>query len=468
MTMNKFDKYVDDVINGFQNNRGKASVYCFKPFNPIIVAYNVINRFHVKNPQDEIFIVVDSYNTRVALLNHFKNCGCDLENDYKLKVLSTTYINTKYSYRYKLIITIGVNNDLNILKCLSRDSKFTLAIFTENIMNANFTMSIRTFLPFIDTSVTTMSAKQDLIYSPVEGHRVGVELSDDDRKLYDKCSVYINQCVSIFGDLGTIDKCKRGDTKLNISAAEIRHQIAINNGWSEILDTSQEFYKQLDDLYNPNNLYERACNFYNIAKQRRDLVSDNKAKLDEIARICLENEDKNILIVSKRGEFAAIVTKKLNGLNVHGNNQICGDYHDTINDEVARDIEGNIIYVKSGKNIGKPKIVGAIAISSQNEQRFNLGYINILSIKNASNPKLKIAIDMVIFTTPLCDDIFKLRSRFTNITFNNIPTKIYTIYCKNTIEQVTINKEKESPIYKIIDDTENNITYNENNGDIIL
>lgn len=71
MTMNKFDKYVDDVINGFQNNRGKASVYCLKPFNPIIVAYNVINRFHIKNPQDEIFIVVDSYNTRVTLLNYF-------------------------------------------------------------------------------------------------------------------------------------------------------------------------------------------------------------------------------------------------------------------------------------------------------------------------------------------------------------------------------------------------------------
>ena len=463
MTMTKAEQYIQDIVKGFQSYKGKASVYCLKPFSPEMIVLNVITRFHAKNPNDQIFIVVDSYNTRSAIYNYLKNSGLDLENDYNIKILSNTYINAKYRYDYKLIITIGVNDDIDLLSFLHKSSTFTLNIATKNAMNAKTTMAIRTILPFIETSVSEMVAKQDLIYSPVEGHRIGVNLSDDDRLLYDKCTTYINQCVSIFGDLNTIDKCKRGDIKNNISAAEVRNTIAISNGWSDTLDTSLEFYKQLDELYNPNNLYERACNFFAIAKQRRDLVTDNNAKLTEIAKICQEHKDKNILIVSKRGEYAAIVSNYLKGFDVH-----IGDYHDQIPNQIATDINGNIIITKTGKDKGKPKVIGHQAISTLNEQLFNNNTINVLSIKNSSNPKLKIAIDIVIFTTPLCDNIFELRGRFTNITFNNVPTTIYYVYCNNTIEQVNINKQKESSIYKIIDDTENNISYNENNGDIIL
>lgn len=222
--------------------------------------------------------------------------------------------------------------------------------------------------------------------------------------------------------------------------------------------------KQIDDIYNPNILFERACTFYTIAKQRRDLVSDNSAKLEAIKDICLANLGKQILIISKRGEYAAKVTKYLNEFP----DIKCGDYHDCIDDAIAVDDMGVPILVKSGANKGKPRVVGSQAQSTANERLFNNKAINVLSIKSASNPKLKIATDVVIFTSPLCDNIIDVKTRFTNVAFNGMPTKTYRVYCAGTVESDKMNKEKEVSIIKVINDTENFVGYDENSGDIIL
>ena len=319
-------------------------------------------------------------------------------------------------------------------------------------------------MPCIDTADLDIAIRHDNIYSPVEEHRYGVELSDDDRELYNKYTDYITTCISIFGELSNIEKCKKGDDKLGISAADFRNTIAYENGWREDLDTNIPFMKQIDDIYNPNILFERACTFYTITKQRRDLVCDNDAKLEVIKNICLDNKDKKILIISKRGEYAAKITKYLNE-----NSDIkCGDYHDCIEDAIAIDDMGIPILVKSGVNKGKPRVIGAQAQSSLNERRFNAGYINALSIKSASNIKLKIACDIVILTSSLCDNIIEVKSRFTDIVFNSVPTKTFRVYCNSTIENDKLNKEKENTLFTIINETENNVLYDENSGDIIL
>lgn len=42
------------------------------------------------------------------------------------------------------------------------------------------------------------------------------------------------------------------------------------------------------------------------------------------------------------------------------------------------------------------------------------------------------------------------------------------IYCMGTIENNTLDKQKENSIISVIDETENNLEYDENSGDIIL
>ena len=460
----KKEKAIKTIIDGFQVQKGKMSFYCFdQEFIPEII-YNVIIPFHNKHPEQQIFIVVDCYNTRAAIMNYLKKKQeITSENGFNIKILSKDYINIRYHYNYKLIITVGVNDDFNIIKHLYDESKFTLCILTKNVMNNEFIYNVRNILPAIDIDNTAIDNAKARIYSPVEEYRVGVELSAKDKEAYDKFTDYINVSLSILGNLYNIERCKKGDDKLNISAAEFRTNLAKENGWNENLDTNVPFMKQIDDIYNPNIIYERACTFYSIAKNRRDLVSDNEAKFEAIKNICLEHKDKNILIVSKRAEYAAKITEYLQ------NNLIaCGNYHDCLEDKIAVDEMGIPIVIKSGVNKGKPKIIGWQAQSSLNEKRFNAGVINVLSIKNASNPKLKIACDVVIFTSPLCDSIIDLKTRFADVIFNGVPTLTYKVYCRGTVENDKMIKDKSNPIIKIIDDTENSVSYDEISGDIVL
>lgn len=457
------DKLINQVVDGFQHFKGKASVYCFSKDVIPELLYHIITKLTQKHKDASIFIVVDCYNTRKNIINYLKEHNIREDTGYNIKCLSVDYIKDKYHYSYALTITVGVNDNFTIINKLCNESKFTLCVLTENIMNNDFIMNVRNILPCIDTADLDIAIRHDNIYSPVEEHRYGVDLSADDRELYNKYTDYITTSISIFGDLSNIEKCKKGDDKLGISAADFRNTVAHENGWREDLDTNVPFMKQIDDIYNPNILFERACTFYTIAKQRRDLICDNEAKLEVIKNICLDNKDKKILIISKRGEYATKITKYLNENNIS-----CGDYHDCIDNAIATDINGNVILVKSGVNQGKPKIIGSQAQSSANEKMFNAGTIKTLSIKSASNVKLKIACDVVILTSSLCDNIIEVKSRFTNVVFNGVPTKTYRVYCNNTIENDKLNKEKENTLFTIINETENNVLYDENSGDIIL
>ena len=457
------EKAITQIINGFQNHKGKASVYCFsKSIIPEII-YNIVTRFHAKNKDYGIFIAVDKYETRANIYKYLKEKELDLENDYNIKILSVDYIKLKYQYSFNLVITVGLNQEFDIIKHLYITAKFMLCILTKNIMDNGFINSVRNILPTIANVDLDTALRKDNIYSPVEEHRYGVELNNEDKELYDKYNEYIDSSIKILGSLDNIEKCKYGDVKLNISNTEFRYNLAIENGWRSDLDTSIPYMRQIDDNYNPNVLYERACNFYNIAKQRKDLVTDNIAKLEIIKNICENNKDKQILIISKRGEFAAEITKYI---NKHLDN-ICGDYHDCIDDAIAIDDFGCPILIKSGENKGKPKIIRSQAQSTLNEQRFNDGSINILSIKNSSNTKLKIACDLVILTTPLMDNIIDIKTRFANIKFNGEITNVYKIYCIGTIEYDTMAKENILPIIKVMDETENFVEYDENNNTVI-
>lgn len=451
-------KVIETIIDGFQKNKGKASCYCFDKQLTCEIITNVINKFKAKRPNSSIFIVVDSYNTRQCIVNYINKNNIIISN---LKIISADYIQGKYRYVYDLIISVGVIN-FSLLDKFNVESNYTLSIFTTHINDANLIQIIRNILPNIDIVDLVNKTKIANVYSPVEEHRWGVDFTTDNQKLYDEYTNYINISVTIFGNLDNIEKCKHGDTNTNISAAEFRHTIAKNNGWSENLDTTIPFIKQIDDTYNPNVLHERAINFYNIAKKRRDLLDSAEEKLEVIKEICTRHIGKKILIISKKGQFAELVTNYLN------NNGIpCGSYHDDIPNAIAIDENGNPKVYKIGKHKGELKEIGAQAQSSLNQERFNCMKINTLSIKFSSNTKLKIAADIIILTTTLYDDIVNIKKRYTNIEFTNNPTIVYKIYCNNTIETTKLNQQN-NVFTDIINETENSVIIDKNNGDIIL
>ena len=455
------EKFITEAMDGFQKNRGKGSLYCIKPFTPYILITQCIASFFNKHIDKTVLIVVDEYSKRVEIIDTINELYPN--NNFNYKILNANYINPKFHYVYDYTIIVGNITDFSIINKLNSESKFTLLLMTEHINNHKLITKIRDILPNITVYVNRDDIQMELIYSPVEEYWYSVELSDEDKAQYDKCTEFINNTLAIFGNLANIEYAKTGNPKLNISASEFRYYLAKQNGWSEKLDMKVEYNKMIDTNYNPNILFEKACTFFNISAERRNILFNNKNKLNEIYNICLNNMDKKILIVSKNGEFAAEIT---NYINTMMGKYVCGDYHNRIEDMMAVDPYGNPILIRFGKDKGKPKIIKSHAISSVNEKKFNNGDINILSIRGASDIRLSINVDIVIFTDGVNFDIIDVKRRFTNSTFN-VPTITHRLFSNDTIEQKKLLEKNQPANIKIYNTNEKNAIFDEKSGDII-
>lgn len=461
--MNNEQKLIVQLIDGFKAQKGKASCYAYKPLKPENIIATFINLHRQKCQDTTIFIVTRDYEERLKIKEILENHGLA----HNVTILTNTYIKTNYNYRYTFTFIIGQNKDYWVIKHLSEQSKFTFNILTDYNSNGVFNDWISKNLPIIKTNINTNDLVKDRLNYPVEERHIGVELSDDDKKQSDKYDDYIKTSMTIFGSFENADKCRIGDNILNISAGEFRYQLAKENGWSETLDTTIEFNKNIDDIYNPNALFERANVLYNIIRERSNLVTDNNAKLEKIIEIINNNPNKQILIVSKRGEFANTIANYIN----ENTEYLCGEYHDCIPEQYLKDENGEYITYKTGENKGKRKLFKSKALSTMCLDRFNSSdktqKINLLSIKNSSDVKLKTAIDLVIFTSSLCLSINEFIERYSDIEFISNPLNTFVIYCNNTIEDTKLHNRQLTRNITLIEE-EKNFTIDENSGEIYL
>ncbi len=457
---NEIKRYVDKVIEGFQKYKGKACVYCKYDFIIDNIINIVVLKFINKRTDAIVKIIVDNDITRRRLAAFLKLNNMYINN---IKVHTIKFIDENdITYNEDLVITVGLENHAQQVYSFTKLSKFILNIFY--VPNTDIdVINIRNIAPTILLGDISNKIIYALVYSPVEEHRINVPLTDTDRKLYDDYTKYINNCISIFGSLDMIEKCRVGDNENNVSAISMRTTVAESNGWREDLDTTIPYLKEIDDVFNPNVLEEKAFNFYNVTRERRNLVENYKAKLDVILNICKEHKDDKILIVSKHGSFANDITKYLKEHDIN-----CLGYHNELTPAPAYDGNGIPILIKSGAKKGQQKIVGHQAQSTANELLFNDGYANVLSIKQSSNTKLGIACNLVILTSPLLGDIADIKRRFCNVRFTYNPTIIYKVYCKSTIEQDKLDIGITNHITNIINENEDNISFDKNTGDIVL
>ena len=457
---NEIKKYIDKTIEGFQKYKGKACVYCKYDFIIDNIINIVILKFVNKRNNAIVKIIVDNDITRRRLAAFLKLNNMYINN---IKIHTIKFINENdIDYNENLIITVGLETYAEQVYSFTKLSKFILNIFYASNINVD-TFIIHNIAPTILLGDISNKIIYALVYSPVEEHRIYVPLADKDRQLYDDYTKYINNCISIFGSLDVIEKCRVGDNENNISAVSMRTSVAESNGWREDLDTTIPYLKEIDDIFNPNVLEEKAFNFYNVTRERRNLVENYKAKLDIILNICKEHKDDKILIVSKHGSFANDIIKYLKEHDVD-----CLGYHNELSPVPAYDGNGIPILIKSGAKKGQQKIISHQAQSSANERLFIEGYTNVLSIKQSSNTKLGITCNLVILTSPLLGDIADIKRRFCNVRFTYNPTIIYKVYCKSTIEQDKLDIGITNHITNVINENENNISFDENTGDIVL
>lgn len=262
---------------------------------------------------------------------------------------------------------------------------------------------------------------------------------DEDSNLKKKLDYYnkeISTAIAIFGDFETIKMARLGNSSTNSSAMAVCYNIARQNGWNENLDMTIQFNVEIDELYSPNALKERASGIYEIIRSRSLALASSDEKLSYILKIVEDNIDKNILIINKHGDFANEVTKYIND-NTHYNN--CYNYHDKVENIPAIDDNGNEVLIKSGVNKGKPKMLGVKSQKNLAQKLMNKGAIHVLSTNAAPDKDLAVNIDVIVITSPLCDTVETYLYRLSKVEFAK-EIQLYTLYYKGSLEEKKLDE----------------------------
>lgn len=440
--------------------KGRGSIHCVKPLDYSEIVCRIITQMRNKNPTAKVFIAVKEWAIRVKIFDKFKAYDIDAKT---INCVSETYLNAKYTYHYDICFIVGFDTITPEVYNLFVHSKFRLMLLTDDVIDSKKLANIYEKCKPINNPIDANSINAYRLSLPVEEHQIAVDFVNAEHlNAYNQYSEYITQVLQIFGDFNNIAYARKGAPD-GRSSEQVLNDIAKYNGWSSTMDMSNPFTKQIDECYNPIVLGEKAHTCYEVMRKRGVLVSDNSAKLEAIGQIVRDNSDDKIIIISKRGEFAAEITNYLN--ETFG--EICGDYHDKIEPRVMTDDNGVPVLYKSGSMKGQPRIAHAQAIGSRNLDFYNRGRLRVLSLKNASNTAISASFSVMIITSSLCDTIDEIRYRFNHLDIDSNKLVVYKLFMNETIEEKALGKEKPSPNHTIIEAKKNFVFGSENNEDII-
>lgn len=461
----------EQAINNWRDNKGIGTAWIPHPLNDKLMVLGVLQRMYARSPTANIVVVTNSFSERQTITEFITQQENSEENNNefkgliksgKLKVFTDSFIiNNKNHITPLLCIWYRPDNICQEMLDYINSCKFRLIVFNKPPSKIDNLIDIYNIAPLL-SDFQQAEVETIRLSTPVEETQIGVDIPEDSNvyellKYYDE---YISTSINIFGSFNVLQQANTGNQQLNISSTQICYQIAQENGWNEHLDMSIEFNLEIDKLYNPNNLKERASKTYEIIRERSKLLSDFEGKLDIILDVVRENKDKKILIINKRAEFASSVTDYINNLS---DSIICANYHDKVDNIPAITINGDPVFYKSGSRKGERKMMGAKAQKTLNVERFNNDFINVLSTNNAPDKDLAIDVDVIIITSPMCEDIKSYMYRLSKIYFRMKRIDLYTIYCKNTAEHRMIDKKELSSNHNV-----KNSFANENYSDFIV
>lgn len=460
----------ESSLNKWRANKAKGWELVPPPLDARYLLLGTLLKSYNKTEDLSVLIIVDTFADRCNLIDFLTTQGNENDKEFKklianktLKIYTPDIIQRMmYKPSAKLCICFDISKLLPIhLQCFL-DAKWYFIILSK-LMDRK-SMNNLLGIPHLNTFTQDVIDKIRTSF-PVEEWRVGVDIPEGSKddiaiKTYNN---YILESMRVFGSLDVMKAARFGNSSISMSASAVCEQLAKENGWSENLDMSYPFNVQIDSLYNPNSIRERASLTYDFIRNRNNLLSDSDYKLQAIYDIVGNNPNKRILVINKRGDFASKVSRYL---NEQFGEDISLPCHPNLETIPATDEYGNPVLYKSGTNKGKQRTYGAIAQCNIAIDRFNRGKINVLCVNNAPITSLCIDVDIVIITSPMCEDIASYFYRLSYCSFTN-PLYLYSLYIKNTVEESKLRVKKLAENHVIKEDIKNDIM-NENNFDFVI
>jgi superfamily II DNA or RNA helicase len=260
------------------------------------------------------------------------------------------------------------DNRVNIVKYLYDNTNYMLGLTATMPTNSKLLTTVP--LSIVDYISEKEAIDNNWISNFIE-YNIRLEFSIEDKAKYKEFSepikdihelfknayILLNQGTSIFkSDTDVLYSCLYGKTfylgtnPVILYADRIRHKLAEIKGWSQNMNTKDEYSKMIDDYWNPSTI-EHNCRLYaKLVRNRNELLINNKNKLQPILKLVSSTEIPTI-IFNESTDFANTLAECI------GYKAIV--YHSNVKSRPFYDTKiGDFIRYKSGVKKGQPKIFG--------------------------------------------------------------------------------------------------------------
>ena len=275
--MNEAGEMFENAILHWREAAGIGTALIPTTLNDKVMVLGVLQRIYARSPTCKTIIVTNNFSERQEIIEFLTQQG-DEENDAEFKKIIDDGHLKVFTLDFVLRGTYKITSFLCVLyrpesmhKCLIdylTASKFKLVILNKLLKTPEDIMALYKICPLLD-DFKHNEIEAVRLSTPVEETQIGVDIPEDSnaRKDLDKANEYVSTSLSIFGSFDIMQQARTGNIALNISSNQICAQIAQENGWNENLDMSIEFNVEIDRLYNPMNLKERASKTYEIIRR---------------------------------------------------------------------------------------------------------------------------------------------------------------------------------------------------------
>lgn len=397
----------------WRDSKGRGTLNLTMRFGKTRIAKLISERVNDKHPNCKIIIITPNDIVRKnAEDNMVVNSNTDIytSNSYLEKCKSSKDVDD-----CTILIIDEIHKIINtqVYKYIKNiNAKFKLGLTGAKLTDANKSLLNDLEMPVIDLITEDEALKNGWIAPYIE-YNLGIQLDDEDKVKYTKYSQLITEVQELFKGSHNIINSAIGtkifDTDFAVAMASftgvkytnpntdkyvfikptlIRGVFAESMGWKKDLDITYEYNARINELYNPDVLYERAKLFNKYVRQRNEILVCNRNKLNTAIAIIDRFKDKPCICFNESIEMANMLYNHFDKSSIV--------YHSNIE-------PGYIINPKTGdyyrhKN-GNPIYMGAVRIKKLAIEGIKDGTFKQLFTAKALNEGVTIEnIELVITT----------------------------------------------------------------------
>lgn len=326
INQSKLQRQLKAIDNWVNIGKGVGRIIQPTGFGKTYEELLIADKYHNKHYNDVILFIANNEagkNNFYKALNNLKHLFDNIIRDNLIITTKNQILTNLHFYEsrtFNLVIVDEIHDFVSeqaygIIAKKYFNYKFIVG-FTGSDPTDKDKKKLDAYIPVVDF-ISYDEAIANKWISDFTEYNVALNLTKEDQIVYDTFSEYIRDTLNLVDNnyLTVINMGKNMYNKLLgrvVKYDEICEKVAMENNWTRDLDLSNGYYANINKVFSPSNLHERAKTFLLYVERRNALMDANILKIQAILDTVRLLKGKKIIIFNNQIEVIDILHLLIN------------------------------------------------------------------------------------------------------------------------------------------------------------